>query len=68
MELLVIVASIFRRYHFVLEDPSAQVSSDAAYFTYHGCRCVNSALKLETREGFLRKPVECKIGMKRRHM
>lgn len=26
LELLVIVASIFRRYHFVLEDPSAPVS------------------------------------------
>ncbi|TBU45145.1 cytochrome P450 monooxygenase pc-bph [Dichomitus squalens] len=46
LELLVIVASIFRRYHFVLENPNAQ---------------------LETREGFLRKPVECKVGMKQRH-
>ena len=68
MELLVIVASIFRRYHFVLEDPSAQVSSDVACFTSHGCRCANPACKLDTREGFLRKPVECKVGMKRRHM
>ncbi|KAM5532170.1 hypothetical protein V8D89_014195 [Ganoderma adspersum] len=47
LELLVIVASIFRRYEFVLEDP---------------------AIQLDTREGFLRKPVECKVGMKRRHV
>ncbi|KAI0765297.1 cytochrome P450 monooxygenase pc-bph [Fomes fomentarius] len=47
LELLVIVASIFRRYEFVLEDPNAE---------------------LDTREGFLRKPSECKVGMKRRHL
>ncbi|PIL27720.1 cytochrome P450 [Ganoderma sinense ZZ0214-1] len=47
LELLVIVASIFRRYEFVLEDPTAE---------------------LDTREGFLRKPVDCKVGMKRRHV
>ncbi|KAI0698054.1 cytochrome P450 monooxygenase pc-bph [Cerioporus squamosus] len=45
LELLVIVASIFRRYDFVLEDPDKE---------------------LDTREGFLRKPVECKVGMRRR--
>ncbi|OBZ77504.1 Benzoate 4-monooxygenase [Grifola frondosa] len=47
LELLVIVASIFRRYHFVLEDPNAD---------------------LETREGFLRKPLECRVGMMRRNV
>ncbi|KAI9062240.1 cytochrome P450 monooxygenase pc-bph [Trametes sanguinea] len=47
LELLVIVASIFRRYHFVLENPDAP---------------------LETREGFLRKPLECIVGMKRRNV
>ncbi|KAI0824804.1 cytochrome P450 monooxygenase pc-bph [Trametes gibbosa] len=47
LELLVIVASIFRRYDFVLEDPSAP---------------------LATSEGFLRKPLNCIVGMKRRHV
>ncbi|KAL1943852.1 hypothetical protein VTO73DRAFT_3670 [Trametes versicolor] len=47
LELLVIVASIFRRYHFVLEDPSAP---------------------LATNEGFLRKPLKCIVGMKRRNV
>ncbi|KAI0646535.1 cytochrome P450 monooxygenase pc-bph [Trametes meyenii] len=47
LELLVIVASIFRRYHFVLQDPAAP---------------------LETREGFLRKPLQCIVGMKRRNV
>jgi len=45
MELLIIVASIFRRYEFVLEDPEKH---------------------FDTVEGFLRKPVECKVGMRRR--
>ncbi|KAH9849581.1 cytochrome P450 monooxygenase pc-bph [Lenzites betulinus] len=47
LELLVIVASIFRRYDFVLEDPNA---------------------RLETSEGFLRKPLKCIVGMKRRQV
>ena len=29
---------------------------------------LTSELQLDTREGFLRKPVECKVGMKRRHV
>ncbi|KZT68336.1 cytochrome P450 [Daedalea quercina L-15889] len=45
MELLIILSSILRRYHFVLEDPDK---------------------KLDTKEGFLRKPVECRVGIKRR--
>ncbi|KAI0945650.1 hypothetical protein AcW1_001822 [Taiwanofungus camphoratus] len=45
MELLIIISSILRRYHFVLEEPGK---------------------KFETREGFLRKPVACKVGVKRR--
>ncbi|KAI0336705.1 cytochrome P450 monooxygenase pc-bph [Cubamyces sp. BRFM 1775] len=45
LELLVIIASIFRRYHFVLQDPDAP---------------------LETMEGFLRKPLKCVVGMRRR--
>jgi len=45
MELLIIVASVFRRYHFVVEDASE---------------------KFDTKEGFLRKPVKCRVGIKRR--
>lgn len=45
MELLIIIASILRRYHFVLEEPEH---------------------KLETKEGFLRKPVACRVGLRRR--
>ncbi|KAJ7065052.1 cytochrome P450 monooxygenase [Mycena amicta] len=45
LELQIIVASILRRFHFVLEDPEKA---------------------LETREGFLRKPLRCHVGIKRR--
>ncbi|KAI6019956.1 cytochrome P450 [Pisolithus orientalis] len=45
MELLIIISSIFRRYHFVLAEPDKP---------------------LDTREGFLRKPLECRVGIKRR--
>ncbi|KZT64511.1 cytochrome P450 [Daedalea quercina L-15889] len=45
MELFIIVASVFRRYCFVLEELNQ---------------------KLETKEGFLRKPVVCKVGIARR--
>jgi len=45
MELLLIIATIFHRFEFVLMDPNQP---------------------LETREGFLRKPVSCFVGMKRR--
>ncbi|KAF5357017.1 hypothetical protein D9756_006535 [Leucocoprinus leucothites] len=45
LELLIIIASIVRRYDFVLENPDQ---------------------KLETREGFLRKPLGCRVGIKRR--
>ncbi|GJE93716.1 cytochrome P450 monooxygenase [Phanerochaete sordida] len=47
MELLIILASILRRYDFVLEDPDKP---------------------FETVEGFLRKPVECVVGIKRRNL
>ncbi|KAL9710326.1 hypothetical protein Ac2012v2_006624 [Leucoagaricus gongylophorus] len=47
MELLIIIASIIRRYDFTLENPDH---------------------KLETREGFLRKPLECRVGIKRRNI
>ncbi|EGO03853.1 hypothetical protein SERLA73DRAFT_102157 [Serpula lacrymans var. lacrymans S7.3] len=45
MELLIIISSILRRYHFVLADPEKP---------------------FDTREGFLRKPQECRVGIKRR--
>ena len=44
MELALIVASVARRYEFVLREEGV----------------------LETREGFLRKPVRCLVGMRRR--
>ncbi|EJC99221.1 cytochrome P450 monooxygenase pc-bph [Fomitiporia mediterranea MF3/22] len=47
MELLIIIASIFRRYEFVLEKPDEQ---------------------FDTREGFLRKPLRCRVGMRRREL
>jgi benzoate 4-monooxygenase len=47
MELLIIIATVARRYHFVLQDESKG---------------------LETREGFLRKPLACKVGLKRREV
>ncbi|TFK73345.1 cytochrome P450 monooxygenase [Pluteus cervinus] len=47
MELQIIVASILRRYDFVLEHPDHP---------------------LETREGFLRKPLGCKVGIRRRDL
>ncbi|KAF7360600.1 Cytochrome P450 monooxygenase [Mycena venus] len=45
LELQMIIASILRRYHFVLEKPEEE---------------------LDTREGFLRKPLRCHVGIKRR--
>ncbi|PFH49587.1 hypothetical protein AMATHDRAFT_147425 [Amanita thiersii Skay4041] len=45
MELQIIIASLLRRYHFVLEDANQP---------------------FDTREGFLRKPVMCRVGIKRR--
>lgn len=43
MELALIVATVFRRYGFVLREE-----------------------ELDTREGFLRKPVGCRVGVRRR--
>ncbi|KAF7319086.1 Cytochrome P450 monooxygenase [Mycena chlorophos] len=45
LELQLIIASILRRFHFVLEHPEEE---------------------LQTREGFLRKPLRCHVGIKRR--
>ncbi|KAJ7806569.1 hypothetical protein B0H14DRAFT_2875578, partial [Mycena olivaceomarginata] len=43
LELQIIVASIMRRYHFVLERPEQEC--------------------LQTRDGFLRKPLRCDVGI-----
>ncbi|KAJ7868673.1 cytochrome P450 monooxygenase [Mycena leptocephala] len=45
LELSLIIATLFRRYHFVLAEPEKP---------------------LETREGFIRKPVRCNVGIQRR--
>jgi len=45
MELLIIIASVLRRFEFVLQEPDKP---------------------FDTAEGFLRKPVECVVGIKRR--
>ncbi|KAF9510929.1 hypothetical protein BS47DRAFT_1471747 [Hydnum rufescens UP504] len=47
MELVVIIASIFKRYDIVLESPETP---------------------MVTSEGFLRKPVSCRVGVKRREV
>ncbi|KAK0244643.1 cytochrome P450 monooxygenase [Armillaria nabsnona] len=47
LELQIIVASILKRYHFVLENP-------------------DEVLKVQ--EGFLRKPIGCRVGMMRREV
>ena len=67
LELLVIVASIFRRYEFVLEAPTAEVRSMMYFFSPWRVVLI-PVLQLDTREGFLRKPVECKVVMKRRNV
>ncbi|KAK0492671.1 cytochrome P450 monooxygenase [Armillaria luteobubalina] len=45
LELHIIIASILRRFHFVLEKPEEP---------------------LQVKEGFLRKPLGCRVGMKKR--
>lgn len=63
MELLIIISSILRRYEFVLEDPEKPVRS-----LFEFCAEYDLMLRqLDTREGFLRKPLECKVGIKRRN-
>ncbi|KAH8113979.1 cytochrome P450 monooxygenase pc-bph [Phellopilus nigrolimitatus] len=74
MELLVIVASVFRRYEFVLEEPDkpVRVFLFFAFFVrvhvvaWSDRRTCLVSAQLETCEGFLRKPVECRVGVKRR--
>ena len=68
LELLVIVASIFRRYHFVLEDPDMEVRPLTRSIAPTITAIYPPLSQLATREGFLRKPVECKVGMRRRQV
>ena len=60
-----IVASLLRRYEFVLENPDEEVGfliSVVCFLTH------TITLQLETREGFLRKPLRCHVGIKRRDL
>ena len=68
LELLVIIASVFRRYEFVLEDPDAEVGFAVMGSNGMTGAVLTSMLQLVIREGFLRKPVDCKVGMKRRQL
>lgn len=64
MELLIIISSILRRFEFVLESPDKHVSiCDSSTF---GHSLVNVTPQFDTAEGFLRKPVECIVGIRRR--
>lgn len=64
MELLIIISSILRRYHFVLADPDQPVSAHAHVPKF--LTGPTACFQLATREGFLRKPVECRVGIRRR--
>jgi benzoate 4-monooxygenase len=66
MELLLIVSSVFRRYHIVLEEPEKEVSGVGIHVWRSYANHLPS--QLETAEGFLRKPLQCQIGIKRRHV
>lgn len=62
LELQIIIASIMRRYDIVLREEGQKVRFEIS------CKLwINLTLsQLETREGFLRKPLGCNIGVKRR--
>lgn len=62
MELLIIVSSILRRFEFVLEQPDKPVSVLDAFV----CLTADFVWQFDTAEGFLRKPVECVVGIRRR--
>ena len=64
LELQMIVASLLRRYEFVLENPDEEVSFLISFFLVVWL----ISLQLETREGFLRKPLRCHVGIKRREL
>ena len=68
LELQMFMATIFRRYTFILENPEKRVSrhltllilSQLIEFFFFLCA------QFDTVEGFLRKPISCRVGMKRR--
>ena len=65
LELQIIIASLMRRYDIVLEKDDQKVT----LFTLNRLSGLTSLFpfdQLETREGFLRKPLGCKIGVRRR--
>jgi benzoate 4-monooxygenase len=64
LELQIIIASIMRRYDIVLQEEGQKVCFELFFFSPD--LLTKSLLQLETREGFLRKPLGCKIGVKRR--
>ena len=63
MELFIIIASIFRRYHFVLEDPKQEVRCP---FVIVIIEVISGFQRLDIKEGFLRKPVACRAGIQLR--
>ena len=63
MELLLIISTVIRRYEFRLITPDQKVCpppSETRPNTHQ------IPFQLETREGFLRKPLSCHVGMRRR--
>lgn len=67
MELQMIIASIFRRFDFVLMDPEIPVclrfTSLCLFCSFRGLLV---CFQLGTLEGFLRKPLSCFVGVKPR--
>ena len=65
MELTINIATIFHRYHFVLEDPNQDVCQIIIIYKRH---LLTGAwlTQLPTHEGFLRKPERVHVGLKRR--
>ena len=62
LELQIIIASIMRRYDIVLREEGQKVR-----FEFSSKLLIDLIQsQLETREGFLRKPLGCNIGVKRR--
>ena len=66
MELQIFIATIFRRYTFVVESPEKHVGPSHLAHLFSTDRVV--CMQLETVEGFLSKPVSCRVGMKRREV
>lgn len=60
-----------RRYDIVLEKDGQKVKNCYLFQNVAGTHqflCFSFFDQLETREGFLRKPLGCKIGIKRRDL